>query len=106
VKVPANAYHNNRYRRQNETEGLYDATFIKLREARLSYQIPASVLNSKTINKLTLSLIGNNLMLWAKDFNHGDPELLSFGGGQFVPGVEDATVPSSRSVGFSVKVDF
>lgn len=106
VRVPANAYHNNRYRRQNETEGLYDATFIKLREARLSYQIPASVLNSKTINKLTLSLIGNNLMLWAKDFNHGDPELLSFGGGQFVPGVEDATVPSSRSVGFSVKVDF
>lgn len=106
VIVPANAYHNNRYRRQNETEGLYDATFIKLREARLSYEIPSTVLNSNVVRKVTLSLIGNNLFLWAKDFNHGDPELLSFGGGRFVPGVEDATVPSARSAGFSVKVDF
>ncbi len=106
VIVAANAYHNNRYRRQNETEGLYDATFIKLREARLSYSLPSKLLQNTFVNKLTISLIGNNIWLWAKDFNHGDPELLSFGGGRFVPGVEDATVPSTRSLGFSLNVEF
>ncbi len=106
VIVHANAYHNNRYRRQNESEGIYDATFIKLREARLTYNFPNTMLDNTFISGLSLSLIGNNLWLWAKEFNHGDPELLSFGGGQFVPGVENATVPSTRSFGFSLNVDF
>lgn len=106
VIVPANAYHNNRYRRSNETEGIYDATFIKLREAKLSYRFPSSVTEKLKIESLSASLIGTNLWLWAKDFNHGDPELLSFGGGKFVPGVENATVPTTRSLGFGINVRF
>ena len=106
VIVPANAYHNNRYRRDNETEGIYDATFIKLRQASLSYSLPASLLDKTFIRKAKISLIGNNIWLWAKDFNHGDPELLSFGGGRYVPGVENATVPSTRSLGFSLDIEF
>lgn len=106
VIVHANAYHNNRYRRQNESEGIYDATFIKLREARLTYSLPSKALKNTFITKFDVSLIGFNLWLWAKDFNHGDPELLSFGGGRYVPGVEDATVPSSRSMGFAVNIGF
>lgn len=106
VMVPANAYHNNRYRRNNETEGMYDATFVKLREARLSYNMPASVTQALKVDNMSLSLIGNNLWLWAKEFNHGDPELLSFGGGRFVPGVENATVPTTRSLGFALNMKF
>lgn len=106
VIVAANAYHNNRYRRDNDTEGIYDATFIKLREARLTYDFPKGFLKTDDIKSLSFSLIGTNLWLWAKDFNHGDPELLSFGGGNFVPGVENATVPTTRSVGFSINVEF
>ena len=106
VIVHANAYHNNRYRRQNESEGIYDATFIKLREARLTYSLPSKLLDNTFITKLDVSLIGFNLWLWAKDFNHGDPELLSFGGGRYVPGVENATVPTTRSLGFSVNLGF
>lgn len=106
IIVPANAYHNNRYRRNNETEGLYDATFIKLREAKLTYNFPASITEKARLGNLSVSLIGTNLWLWAKDFNHGDPELLSFGGGRYVPGVENATVPTTRSFGFAVNVGF
>ncbi|RDY60060.1 SusC/RagA family TonB-linked outer membrane protein [Flagellimonas nanhaiensis] len=104
VIVPANAYHNNRYRRGNETEGIYDATFIKLREARLSYSLPNKVLEKLGVQDFTFSLIGTNLWLWAKDFNHGDPELLSFGSGAYVPGVENATVPTTRSIGMAVNM--
>ncbi|MFV9551450.1 SusC/RagA family TonB-linked outer membrane protein [Algibacter sp. PT7-4] len=104
--VAANAYHNNRYRRGNDTEGMYDATFIKLREARLTYNMPSKVIKNLKLSSMSLSVIGNNLWLWAKDFNHGDPELLSFGGGRYVPGVENATVPTTRSIGFSVDARF
>ncbi len=106
VIVPANAYHNNRYRRQNETEGIYDATFIKLREAKLTYNFNSSLLGNSGIENASLSLIGTNLWLWAKEFNHGDPELLSFGGGRYVPGVENATVPTTRSVGLALNLNF
>ncbi|MEZ4953247.1 MAG: SusC/RagA family TonB-linked outer membrane protein [Saprospiraceae bacterium] len=106
IIVPANAYHNNRYRRDNETEGMYDATFIKLRQVSLGYNLPSTVLSRTFISKARISFVGTNVWLWAKDFNHGDPELLSFGGGQYVPGVENATVPSTRSFGFSIDIEF
>ncbi|MER3319247.1 MAG: SusC/RagA family TonB-linked outer membrane protein [Allomuricauda sp.] len=106
VIVAANAYHNNRYRRSNDTEGIYDATFIKLREARLTYDFPTKLFKGDDIKNLSFSVIGTNLWLWAKDFNHGDPELLSFGGGSYVPGVENATVPTTRSLGFAINVEF
>lgn len=106
VIVPANAYHNNRYRRQNETEGLYDATFIKLRELRLSYSLPKSLLGATPVQDVKIALMGSNLWLWSKDFNHGDPELLSFDGGRYIPGVENATIPSARSMGFSINIGF
>ena len=106
VIVAANAYHNNRYRRQNESEGIYDATFIKLRQLSLGYSLPRSLLDKTPIYNLKISFVGNNIWLWAKEFNHGDPELLSFGGGRYVPGVENATVPTARSLGFSVDIEF
>jgi hypothetical protein len=106
VIVPANAYHNNRYRRQNESEGIYDATFIKLREAKLTYSFPSKLMKNWNMKSMSVSLIGTNLWLWTKEFNHGDPELLSFGGGSYVPGVENATVPTTRSLGFAVNIEF
>jgi len=106
VIVPANAYHNNRYRRQNETEGIYDATFVKLRQLSLGYSLPTNLLRNTPIYNLKVSFVGTNLWLWAKDFNHGDPELLSFGGGRYVPGVENATVPTARSLGFAIDIEF
>jgi TonB-linked SusC/RagA family outer membrane protein len=106
VIVPANAYHNNRYRRQNESEGIYDATFIKLREAKLTYSFPSKLMKDWNMKSISVSLIGTNLWLWTKEFNHGDPELLTFGGGSYVPGVENATVPTTRSLGFAVNIEF
>ncbi len=106
VIVAANAYHNNRYRRGNETEGIYDATFVKLREAKLTYALPSKLVERLQLESMSVSLIGTNLWLWAKEFNHGDPELLSFGGGSYVPGVENATVPTTKSLGFSLNLKF
>jgi hypothetical protein len=72
----------------------------------LTYNFNSSLLGNSGIENASLSLIGTNLWLWAKEFNHGDPELLSFGGGRYVPGVENATVPTTRSVGLALNLNF
>jgi TonB-linked SusC/RagA family outer membrane protein len=106
VIVHASAYHNKRYKRENETEGMYDASYVKLREASISYTLPKKWFGNTSFQNARFSLIGRNLALWS-DFNHGDPELLSFtGSGQLVSGVEDMAVPSARSIGFGFNCNF
>ncbi len=106
VIVPASAYYNKRYKRQNEEEGMYDASFVKLREVRLGYNIPAKWLRNLPVADLKLSFVGRNLMLW-NNFNHGDSELISYsGGGSMVLGVEDMALPSTRSWGFNLSAKF
>ncbi|MEZ4829017.1 MAG: SusC/RagA family TonB-linked outer membrane protein [Bacteroidia bacterium] len=117
VVVSADAYHNNRYRRQNETEGMYDASFIKLRELRFGYSLPASVLSKTPLTSVKVALVGRNLLLFFPQklfgyesdlpwYNHGDPELLSTNGSQFVPGVENMALPSARSLGINLTIEF
>ncbi len=105
VVVAASAYHNKRYKRENEEEGMYDASYVKLREVRLGYNLPTKWFSRTPIQGAKLSLVGRNLLLWS-DFNHGDPELLSFGGSSVVPGVEDMAIPSARSMGFNINIRF
>lgn len=105
VVVPASAYHNKRYKRQNEEEGIYDATYVKLREIRLGYNIPSKVLQNTPIATAKLSLVGRNLALWT-DFPHGDPETFGMSGNYLIPGVEDYNLPALRSIGFNVNLTF
>lgn len=106
VIVAASSYHNKRYKRQNETEGMYDASFVKLRELSIGYEIPRDWAQKFYLESLKISLVGRNLLLWT-DFNHGDPETLSFSTGtQMIPGVEDMALPSTRSWGFNINLKF
>lgn len=117
VVVAANAYHNNRYRRSNETEGMYDASYIKLREVRVGYSLPASLLAKTPLSTVRIAFVGRNMLLLFPQnlfgyeseypvYNHGDPELLSQSGGQFVPGVENMALPSARSMGVNLTLEF
>ena len=105
VIVHASAYHNTRYKRENEQEGMYDASFVKLREVSLSYTFPQTMLQNIFVKGLRVSVYGRNLALWT-DNPHFDPEAISFTGLQMVPGVEDYALPSARSFGFSIDVKF
>jgi hypothetical protein len=106
VIVHASAYHNKRYKRENETEGMYDASFVKLREVKVGISLPQQWVAGTFINSAKISFVGRNLFVWS-DFNHGDPETISFNGsGQLIPGVEDMSIPSARSLGFNVNINF
>lgn len=84
---------------------VYDATFVKLREVRLGYTIPNKWLGSSGVKDITISLVGRNLALWT-DVPHVDPETSSTAGGQIIPGVESVALPSTRSWGVNLGLNF
>lgn len=87
------------------TSNLYNASFIKLREASLSYNLPTALLNKLPFREATIGVNGRNLLLFT-DTPHIDPEVASFAGSRFVPGVEALNLPSTRSYGFNIMVKF
>jgi len=79
---------------------------VKLREARLSYSVPARWLNGTPFGNLSISVFGNNLFLWTpKENQFSDPELNSNGAGN-VQGFEFGASPSVRAYGVNLKLTF
>lgn len=105
IKITSRNWHNRYYERDNVEAAKYDATFLKLREVTIGYTVPKSVLGKMPIQDVKISLVGRNLALWTEN-PHFDPETLSMGGGTLIPGVEDMSFPSTRSVGFNLNVKF
>ena len=82
---------------------VYDMTNIRLSEVSLGYDIPISKA-VKWIEGLTVSLVGRNLaMLYCKA--PFDPEQVS-SAGNYGAGIDFFMAPSTRNIGFSVKVKF
>ncbi len=86
---------------------IVDASYVKLREVSLSYDVPSSILKrTKYIGGATLSLFANNLFIWTPDENkYADPELNSEGSSN-LQGFQYAAVPSVRNYGINLKVVF
>jgi hypothetical protein len=87
-----------------EEEYTYDASFIKLRNASLSYTIPEKVLKNSFIKGLTVSLVGRNLAILMKHIPNIDPEsnLTS----TVEQGIEYNPYPPLRQLGFNINVKF
>jgi TonB-linked SusC/RagA family outer membrane protein len=73
----------------------YSKTFFKLREISLTYTIPEKILKNK-VRAASVSLVGQNVFLKAKDFKYSDPD----------GGIEDFSDPSVRYLGCNVKFTF
>ncbi|OIN60597.1 SusC/RagA family TonB-linked outer membrane protein [Arsenicibacter rosenii] len=83
----------------------YDATNFKLREISLSYAVPRALTTRYNLNNVTFSLIGRNLFQWNKSGRNEDPES-AFTGVGTNQGILRATLPSIRSYGFKLSLDF
>jgi hypothetical protein len=84
---------------------VYDASYVKLREANITYSLPrAIVAKLGGIKGVDLSLYGRNLWIIHKNLPHSDPEEnLSAGN---VQGYQSGAYPTTRSIGFNVKLLF
>ena len=93
------------YANSSNTEGqIFDASYIKLREIRVSYSLPNSVVSGTPFSSINFGLEGRNLLLIRSEVPHIDPELNFFGTVLTGSGVEWKSVPSSRSYGFNVRL--
>jgi hypothetical protein len=79
------------------TVDAYEKTFFKLREVSLTYNVPDRVLKKwGPVKNASISFIGQNVLLWSKDFKYSDPD-----GGR-----EDFADPSVRYLGANIKLTF
>ena len=86
----------------------YDATVIRLREASLSYSVPATLLKKTPLGSISLTISGQNLWYNAPNFpkyTNYDPEVSSLGVSN-VRGLEYLAGPTSRRFGASLRVTF
>jgi TonB-linked SusC/RagA family outer membrane protein len=95
------------YWRQVQNAGenvLFDASYVKFREASLSYSLPSELVSKVKLTGIQLSLIGRNLALWTpKSQPHIDPEISSLGSGNN-QGYEFFAYPTTRSYGASLRL--
>lgn len=98
----AGFYHN--YWGKNEVS-VFDASFVKLREVILGYTLrDVPFLTNIGIGSINFSLVGRNLAILHSNIPNIDPEY-NMGAGNYV-GMETNAIPSTRSYGFNLKVNF
>jgi TonB-linked SusC/RagA family outer membrane protein len=84
----------------------FDASFVKLREVSAGYSFnKIAFLNKLGVRNLNLSVIGRNLWIIHKNTPDLDPETSSSAGNTSV-GSESNAIPSTRSYGFNIRLDF
>ncbi|GAA4777749.1 SusC/RagA family TonB-linked outer membrane protein [Olivibacter ginsenosidimutans] len=89
---------------------VFDGSFLKLREASITYTVPQRYLQRfKGIKRANISLVGSNLaLLWVDKSNtlRLDPETGGVSSDSRGVGFEQASVPTSRSIGLKLGVTF
>ena len=87
---------------------LFPASFIKLREISLSYDLPAGFVQRLHLQRATLAVFSRNIMLWTKAKNGLDPEhAYQPNGGKLEHGVEMYNAsPLVLPIGIKLSVDF
>lgn len=75
---------------------VYSTTFLKLREVSLTYDLPKTFVNKFKATNASVSFVGQNLLMWAKDFKYSDPD----------GGTENFNEPSARYLGVNIKLGF
>jgi TonB-linked SusC/RagA family outer membrane protein len=73
----------------------FDASFIKLRELTLTFDIPSKWVSKMKVERASVSFIGRNIWMWSV-IKYVDPDT----------GVDDLQTPSSRNLGFNINLIF
>lgn len=99
VAVPVRTYVQAFY--DNDKIATFDASYLKLRELKISYSLPKRLVEKTPFKNISVSAFGRNLFLWTK-VPHIDPEVASYDGQ--LKGIETMSLPSTRSMGFNINV--
>lgn len=82
-------------------QNVLDETFFKLRNLSITYDLPQSWCSYMRLKSASVSVTGQNLFLWAKEYKYADPDK-----GGDSSGYENLNSPSQRYIGFNIKANF
>lgn len=91
------------YRRANIESNSFDASFGKLREISLQYNLPKRWLKNTGLQSLQFSVFGRDLAT-VSDFPIYDPETAALNGDTILPGIEMGQMPSPVTYGFNLSL--
>ncbi|GGK66602.1 SusC/RagA family TonB-linked outer membrane protein [Rufibacter glacialis] len=83
---------------------VFDASVLRLREVTIGYALPATLLAKTPFKGLNVSLTGRNLLFYAPNLPHADPESNQLGGN--TRGFEFNSPPSVRNYGINLRFSF
>ena len=73
VKVPASSYYDNYYAISNAEINIFDASFIKIREVRVEFNLPVRIIKKAGVQQTSIAFYGRDLFNFTK-FPGFDPE--------------------------------
>lgn len=82
------------------SQNIHDLTFLKLRELSIGYKLPMEAAQKIGFDNIHVSLVGQNLFIWSKDFKYSDPDAITEDHAELL------NAPSMRYVGLNLKLDF
>ena len=104
TRVDASEFGQFGYAAYPNSEFVYDAGYVKLREVALTYTMPSKFLDNTFMTGLQFSVTGSNLWIIDKSLPYGDPESgLSSGNLQ---GYTTGALPTTKEYGFNIKAQF
>ncbi|HCD52286.1 MAG TPA: SusC/RagA family TonB-linked outer membrane protein [Balneolaceae bacterium] len=89
----------------NKEEWMFDASYVKLREISVSYNLPQRMLSNVPVRRASVSVSMKNALLLYASTDGVDPSIIQNGTTGF-SFWEGGGLPGTRSLGFSVNLSF
>lgn len=105
VKVSAASYYETIYAINNAENNIFDASYLKLREMRVEFNLPRKWTGKLHLQQASIALYGRDLFN-ITSFPGFDPEGGNLNNGTLTPGVELTQFPSTRTMGLNLTVKF
>lgn len=96
-------YYTRHFGRDNVEANTFSTDYIKLREVRFDYTVPASVLKKFNLQKASIGVFGRDLFM-ITDWPAFDPEVGSLDGDKLMGGFEVGQFPPTRTLGVNLTV--
>lgn len=105
IVVRAETYNKAAYANSIAESSVFDASFIKLRQVMLSFDLPNKWFDKTIFHGASISVVGRNLAILHRNAPHIDPET-GFSSKNSEQGQEFGQLPSARSIGFNLNFNF
>lgn len=93
------------YARNPNKAFVYDASFVKLREVNITYNLPSKFVSKLKISEMKFSIVGSNLWIIKKNLPYADPES-GLSSGNLSSGYSVGSLPTTRNIGCNVTLKF